>query len=47
MNDAPRIAIILGSDSDFPAFQNSLDVLKEFKVSYELLIASAHHQALQ
>ena len=38
----PRIAVILGSDSDLPAMEDGLKVLKDFKVSFELKILSAH-----
>ncbi|MDD5546441.1 MAG: 5-(carboxyamino)imidazole ribonucleotide mutase [Candidatus Omnitrophica bacterium] len=38
----PRIAVILGSDSDLPAMEEGLKVLKDFKVAFELKIMSAH-----
>ncbi|MDD5073058.1 MAG: 5-(carboxyamino)imidazole ribonucleotide mutase [Candidatus Omnitrophica bacterium] len=38
----PRIAVILGSDSDLPAMEEGLKVLKDFKVTFELKIMSAH-----
>lgn len=38
----PRIAIIMGSDSDLPIMQEAAKVLEEFKISYELTIVSAH-----
>ena len=38
----PRIAVILGSDSDLPAMEEGLKVLKDFKVLFELKIMSAH-----
>ena len=38
----PRIAVILGSDSDLPAMEDGLKVLTDFKVSFELKILSAH-----
>ena len=38
----PRIAVILGSDSDLPVMEEGLKVLKDFKVSFELKILSAH-----
>lgn len=37
-----KIAIIMGSDSDLPVAQKAIDVLKEFKVPYEVHIYSAH-----
>ena len=38
----PKIAVILGSDSDLPEMEEGLKVLKDFKVSFELKIMSAH-----
>ncbi|MCL4353968.1 5-(carboxyamino)imidazole ribonucleotide mutase [Patescibacteria group bacterium] len=38
----PIIAIILGSDSDLPVVSESLKILEEFNVSYEIIISSAH-----
>ena len=38
----PRIAVILGSDSDLPTMEDGLKVLKDFKVPFELKILSAH-----
>ncbi len=36
------VGIIMGSDSDLPVMQPAADVLKEFGVSYELTVVSAH-----
>jgi phosphoribosylaminoimidazole carboxylase PurE protein len=38
----PLIAIIMGSDSDYPAMKDAEDVLKEFKIPYDIKIVSAH-----
>ncbi|MBF0216964.1 MAG: 5-(carboxyamino)imidazole ribonucleotide mutase [Candidatus Omnitrophica bacterium] len=38
----PAVAIIMGSDSDLPVMQNSADTLKEFGVSFEIMVLSAH-----
>jgi len=38
----PRIGIIMGSDSDLPVMQEAADILREFGVSYEMTIVSAH-----
>ena len=38
----PLVGIILGSKSDLEAMQACVDQLEEFKVPYELLVASAH-----
>lgn len=37
-----KIGIIMGSDSDLPIVQKSIDTLKEFGVPYEVHIFSAH-----
>lgn len=36
------VAILMGSDSDLPVMQSTLDVLKTLGVSYEVNILSAH-----
>lgn len=36
------VGIIMGSDSDLPVMQPAADVLKEFGISYELTVVSAH-----
>jgi len=38
----PRVAVILGSDSDLPTMEEGLKVLKDFGVAFELKIMSAH-----
>lgn len=38
----PFVAILMGSDSDLPVMQSTLDVLKALGVSYEVNILSAH-----
>ena len=40
----PVISIIIGSKSDLEQIKPCLDMLKEFAVSYELRILSAHRQ---
>jgi len=39
---APRVAILLGSDSDRAAMDGAVQVLTEFGVDHELVVASAH-----
>jgi len=39
---SPKIAVILGSDSDLPTMEEGLKVLKDFGVAFELKIMSAH-----
>lgn len=36
------VAVLMGSDSDLPVMQTTLDVLKKLEVSYEVRITSAH-----
>lgn len=40
-NDA-RVGIVMGSDSDFPTLESTLDVLREQGIPYEVHIVSAH-----
>lgn len=36
------VAILMGSDSDLPVMQGSMDILKKLAVGYEVRITSAH-----
>ena len=36
------VAVLMGSDSDFPVMQSTLDVLKGLEIPYEVRITSAH-----
>ena len=36
------VAVLMGSDSDLPIMQVCLDILSEFKISYEYHVLSAH-----
>ncbi|MBH1941800.1 5-(carboxyamino)imidazole ribonucleotide mutase [Mobilitalea sibirica] len=38
----PLVGIIMGSDSDLPVMQEAENILKQFKVPYEITIVSAH-----
>jgi phosphoribosylamine---glycine ligase len=38
----PDILILMGSDSDAPTMQPAVDVLKEFGITSEMTVASAH-----
>jgi 5-(carboxyamino)imidazole ribonucleotide mutase len=42
MADAPRVGIVMGSDSDWPVLEAAADALKEFEVPYEADVVSAH-----
>ena len=41
-NNLPKIAIVMGSDSDFPVMKNAVEIIKDFGVEYEVTIVSAH-----
>jgi 5-(carboxyamino)imidazole ribonucleotide mutase len=36
------VAVLMGSDSDLPVMQNTLDTLKSLEIDYEVKITSAH-----
>lgn len=38
----PKVAIVMGSDSDYEIMKQAEDVLKEFGISFETKIVSAH-----
>jgi len=38
----PLVSIIMGSESDMPVMNQAAEILKEFKVPYEITIISAH-----
>jgi phosphoribosylaminoimidazole carboxylase PurE protein len=38
----PKVLIIMGSDSDLPIMEETEKALKEFKIPYDITIASAH-----
>jgi len=38
----PDVLILMGSDSDAPTMQPAVDVLKEFGITSEMTVASAH-----
>lgn len=38
----PFVAILMGSDSDLPTMQTTIDVLKKLQVPFEVKITSAH-----
>ncbi|MDI3319052.1 5-(carboxyamino)imidazole ribonucleotide mutase [Pinibacter soli] len=42
-----NVGIIMGSDSDLSIMQAAADVLKEFGISYELTVVSAHRTPLR
>ena len=42
MTGKPFVAVMMGSDSDFPVMESTLDVLDTFGVRYEVRVSSAH-----
>ena len=42
-----KVAIIMGSTSDLPVVQKAADILKEFGVSYEMHVYSAHRTPVE
>lgn len=42
MADVKKVAVIMGSDSDFPVVSAAIKTLKDFGVSFEVHIMSAH-----
>ena len=38
----PKIAVIMGSDSDFEVMSEAVKVLKEYGVPHEVSVRSAH-----
>ena len=38
----PFVAIIMGSDSDLPTMQGTIEILKKFNITFEVKISSAH-----
>lgn len=39
---SPKVAVIMGSDSDLPIVRKSVEILKKFGVLYEVSVISAH-----
>lgn len=42
MSESKKVAVIMGSDSDFPTVSAAVKTLKEFDVPYEVHVMSAH-----
>jgi phosphoribosylaminoimidazole carboxylase PurE protein len=42
-----QVAIVMGSDSDYPVMKAAAEVLKEFKIGHEVKIISAHRTPLE
>ena len=37
-----KIAIVIGSDSDFSVMKSAIEILKSFEIDFEITVASAH-----
>ena len=42
MNDTPQVGILMGSDSDWAVMQEAAAVLRQFAISFEMTVSSAH-----
>jgi len=38
----PKVAVVLGSDSDYPILQDLMKLFEEFEIPFEITISSAH-----
>jgi 5-(carboxyamino)imidazole ribonucleotide mutase len=47
MSEAPQVAIVMGSDSDWPVMQAAAGALDEFEIGYEVSVVSAHRMPLE
>ncbi len=47
MSEAPQVAIVMGSDSDWPVMQAAAVALEEFEIGYEVGVVSAHRMPLE
>lgn len=42
MQNSPKVAIVMGSDSDYPVLENCIKILKDFGAVVQVLVCSAH-----
>lgn len=42
MPERPKVLVVIGSDSDFPVIENSLNLFTEFDIDYSVTVCSAH-----
>jgi 5-(carboxyamino)imidazole ribonucleotide mutase len=47
MSNSKDVAIIMGSDSDWPVMEEAAKVLDSFGISYEVDVISAHRMPLE
>ena len=38
----PSVSVVMGSKSDWPIMQHAVEILKEFRIDYEVKVVSAH-----
>jgi len=38
----PKVAVVIGSDSDYPVIQEMVRLLEEFSIPFEITVSSAH-----
>ena len=43
----PFVAVLMGSDSDLPVMQVTLEILKKFDIPYEVRVTSAHRTPVE
>jgi len=41
-NNKPKVAIIMGSNSDWPIMEKAANILDDFGINYESKVVSAH-----
>lgn len=44
---SPKVAVVIGSDSDLPVMENAVETLKSFGIDSDLIISSAHRSPAQ
>ncbi|MEA3464680.1 MAG: 5-(carboxyamino)imidazole ribonucleotide mutase [Thermodesulfobacteriota bacterium] len=47
MEQQPRVAIMMGSDSDYGVMAEAAKILKSFGVQYEMIVSSAHRSPVR
>ena len=47
MSEMKKVAVVMGSDSDFPVVRKAGEVLKEFGVPFEMRVLSAHRSPVE
>ena len=47
MNAAPKVLLMMGSDTDLPTMQEAADILGNFDIPYEMRISSAHRSPVR